>query len=173
MTMMAVGVADTGTGLTEEMLESAKVVIASHSSKAMYHGAQGTGFGLYHAHLQTKAINTSLQLARVEDCRGWLNEDMLDASMQYHESMQVKNIGTYTTAKKMVLPCLVPEPYYTLLYQQMPQRLQKYCKRTRRQPWNQTRMSKYRATLVSPSDPCQLILPSMERFGYWWQMMCL
>jgi len=116
MTMMAVGVADTGTGLTEEMLESAKVVIASHNSKATNHGAQGTGFGLYHAHLQTKAINTSLQLARVEDCRGWLNEDMLDASMQHHESMQGKNISTHTTAEN---GSTVPGPG-TILYFAVP-----------------------------------------------------
>jgi len=55
-------------------------------------------------------------LARVEDCCGWLNEDMLDASMQYHESMQVKNIGTYTTAKN---GSTVPGPG-TILYFAVP-----------------------------------------------------
>jgi len=76
---MAVGVADTGAGLTLEKLQSAKFVISTSTSRLSNHGAQNTGFGLYHSHLQTRALNTELQLASIDNCRDLLNDDMRGA----------------------------------------------------------------------------------------------
>lgn len=73
---VAVGVADTGHGLTTEVLEGAKFAISTSTSKVKSHGAQNTGFGLYHAHLQTRALHSNLRLSSLEDCNNLLNEDM-------------------------------------------------------------------------------------------------
>jgi CheY-like chemotaxis protein len=77
--LYAVGVADTGNGLTEEMLQSAKMMISTSTSGTSTHGAQNTGFGLYHAHLQTKALESQLYLAKLDDCASFLNDDMRGA----------------------------------------------------------------------------------------------
>ncbi len=79
MRMVAVGVADTGSGLSEEVLVSALSGIKTSSSRMLSHGAQNTGFGLYHAHLQAKALNTKLQLSSLERCRPLLNQNMINA----------------------------------------------------------------------------------------------
>jgi signal transduction histidine kinase len=83
MRMVAVGVADTGPGLSEGVLRSAESGISTSDSKTMAHGAHNTGFGLFHAHLQAKALNTKLHLSTLVQCRSMLNEDMLDAMAEY------------------------------------------------------------------------------------------
>mmetsp|Transcript_7643 Transcript_7643/g.13463 ORF Transcript_7643/g.13463 Transcript_7643/m.13463 type:complete len:1267 (+) Transcript_7643:118-3918(+) len=75
---VAVGVADTGIGLCEEKLDSSRSVISTSTSSSRKHGAQNTGFGLYHAHLQTRALKTKLQLASLEACRDLLDETIVD-----------------------------------------------------------------------------------------------
>ncbi|CAB9499765.1 histidine kinase PdhS [Seminavis robusta] len=77
---VAVGVADTGPGLSKETLAAAKEALSSSTSIATSHGAQNTGFGLYHAHLQTKALNTQLHLTSLEDCLELMNGPMQDAA---------------------------------------------------------------------------------------------
>ena len=86
MKFMAVGVADTGHGLSPTILESAKYAISTSTSNAKSHGAQNTGFGLYHAHLQTRALKSHLRLSNMEDCNSLLNEDMLNAKSQCQSS---------------------------------------------------------------------------------------
>jgi signal transduction histidine kinase/CheY-like chemotaxis protein len=86
MRMMAVGVADTGPGLSEAVLRSAESGISTSNSKTTAHGAYNTGFGLFHAHLQAKALNTKLHLSTLVKCRSMLNGDMLDAMTEYQGS---------------------------------------------------------------------------------------
>ena len=86
MKLVAVGVADTGHGLREEDLEAAKYAISTSTSSAKSHGAQNTGFGLYHAHLQTRALSTELRLSSLDKCRDLLNEDMKNALTEHEAS---------------------------------------------------------------------------------------
>jgi CheY-like chemotaxis protein len=86
MKMVAVGVADTGPGLSEAVLRSAESGISTSDSKTTAHGAHNTGFGLFHAHLQAKALNTKLHLSTLVQCRNMLNEDMLDAMAEFQGS---------------------------------------------------------------------------------------
>lgn len=79
--LYAVGVADTGCGLTEDKLKAAKEMIST-TSGASSHGAQNTGFGLYHAHLQAKALGSHLTLSSLDECKDLLNGDMLRAVEQ-------------------------------------------------------------------------------------------
>ena len=74
---VAVGVADTGIGLDKAKLELAKSFISTSTSRSRKHGAQNTGFGLYHAHLQARALNTKLQLSSIDDCRHLLSPSFL------------------------------------------------------------------------------------------------
>ena len=103
MKYVAVGVADTGHGLSEEVLEAAKYAISTSTSSARSHGAQNTGFGLYHAHLQTRALSSQLRLSSLEECHGLLNEDMLNAKSKYQSSC--KKIPSSTTILK---ECAIP-----------------------------------------------------------------
>ena len=86
---MALGVADNGHGLSEKALESAKLAISTSASfnleSSTRHGAQHTGFDLYHAHLQTRALGTRLHLSTLQNGHDLLNEDMIDASRQYQQ----------------------------------------------------------------------------------------
>jgi signal transduction histidine kinase len=88
MKMVAVGVADTGPGLSEGALRSAESGISTSDSKTTAHGAHNTGFGLFHAHLQAKALNTKLYLSTPIQCRNMLNGDMLDAMAEYQGSSE-------------------------------------------------------------------------------------
>ena len=100
---VAVGVADTGHGLSEEVLEAAKYAISTSTSSARSHGAQNTGFGLYHAHLQTRALSSQLRLSSLEDCCGMLNEDMQNAKSKYQSSSNI--VPSLTTSLK---ECNIP-----------------------------------------------------------------
>lgn len=84
--MYAVGVADSGPGLSESALTSAETAIITKNSKSSVHGAQNTGFGLYHAHLQAKALNTKLHLTTPDKCRHFLNEDICNAIACYKKN---------------------------------------------------------------------------------------
>jgi signal transduction histidine kinase len=80
MRMVAVGVADTGPGLHETVLQSAENgILTSKSKTGGSHGAQNSGFGLYHSQLQAKSLHTTIQLSTLEHCRNLLNKDMLNA----------------------------------------------------------------------------------------------
>jgi hypothetical protein len=63
--MVAVGVADTGPGLSEGVLRSAESGISTSDSKTTAHGAYNTGFGLFHAHLRRKPSTSSTYPPRV------------------------------------------------------------------------------------------------------------
>lgn len=95
MKMYAVGVADTGSGLTIEKLNEAKLMIGTSTSNTSTNGAQNTGFGLYHAHLQAKALNSHIAISTLGECRSMLNQDMLGA---------VQEIRDATPAIKNALP---------------------------------------------------------------------
>lgn len=99
--LYAVGVADTGSGLTEETLRAARDMISTSTSKDTTHGAQNTGFGLYHAHLQAKVLGGQLTLARLQDCTHVLSEKMLAA-------MEAKGRNGGESGKGTVLYFTVP-----------------------------------------------------------------
>jgi len=94
MKMYAVGVADTGCGLSEEKLQAAKLMITTSTSTTSTNGAQNTGFGLYHAHLQAKALNSHLAIATLDECSNWLNKDMLGALQKRKAGAGAKNDGS-------------------------------------------------------------------------------
>jgi CheY-like chemotaxis protein len=82
MSLVAVGVADTGLGLPIELLREAQSVINSDTTGTSIHGARNTGFGLYHAHLQAKALGTKLHMSSLKECHRLLNQDMVKAVIE-------------------------------------------------------------------------------------------
>lgn len=77
MRMVAVGVADTGPGLSHEILDLAKAGLFNSDSKGVNSGAKNSGFGLHLAHQLAGTLGTKVFLMDMEQFRGQCNEDML------------------------------------------------------------------------------------------------
>jgi len=93
MTMMAVGVADTGVGLCEEAFHAAESHMLNSHSKQRSHGAQNSGFGLHHAHLQAQAIGSSLKLTSLDHCREFLNDGILKHMPADHDGFEEPKVA--------------------------------------------------------------------------------
>jgi hypothetical protein len=78
MRMVAVGVADTGPGLSEECCD-----LQSLASRRLTPRRRRTErtipASVFHAHLRPEALNTSSTYPPLVQCRNMLNRDMLDA----------------------------------------------------------------------------------------------
>lgn len=78
--LVAVGVADTGTGLLKHKLEFAETAVSPcETGSPNCHGARNSGFGLYLIQLLAKSLGSSLCLTSLEKCRKVLNADILAA----------------------------------------------------------------------------------------------
>ena len=79
---VAVGVADTGPGLSHEMLLAAKdEVLSVNTSRSNIGGGEGSGFGLHLSHCLAKALGTKLHLTTLENCKALLNRDMVESML--------------------------------------------------------------------------------------------
>lgn len=81
--IVAVGVADTGPGLSLQELRLAQCGLASTDTVSMNGATKNSGFGLHLAHLLAKTLGTKLRLANLHACSQLLNEDMRKAMEQY------------------------------------------------------------------------------------------
>jgi CheY-like chemotaxis protein len=78
--LVAVGVADTGNGLSKAKLKSAEMDFSTCDTQSSdVNGVRNSGFGLHLIHLLAKVLGSRLQLSSLEKCRKILNQDMLDA----------------------------------------------------------------------------------------------
>lgn len=77
--LMAVGVADTGSGLSKVTLRESEKGLSSSDSTSMVSCVRNSGFGLHLAHLLAKALGSKLHLTTLEQCRPLLNADMRNA----------------------------------------------------------------------------------------------
>ncbi|KAL7540717.1 hypothetical protein ACHAWF_006778 [Thalassiosira exigua] len=84
--MVAVGVADTGIGLSQNMLNKAKAGLYNSDKKGISSGAKNSGFGLHLAHQLAATLDTNIYLADLAGCHGVLNDDISDAFLQ-HQNM--------------------------------------------------------------------------------------
>eukprot|EP00977_Amphora_coffeiformis_P012378 scaffold3058_cov177-Amphora_coffeaeformis.AAC.15 len=74
--LVAVGVADTGPGISEEMIRLAKIgVVDPVAGRTTSHGAKNSGFGLHLCQLLAQSLGTSLHLAGLHDVWNLLSED--------------------------------------------------------------------------------------------------
>jgi len=74
--MVAVGVADTGPGLSRELLSLAKSGLFSSDSKTMNSGAKNSGFGLHLAHQLAGTLDTEVFLTDLKRFRDICNNEM-------------------------------------------------------------------------------------------------
>jgi len=77
--MIAVGVADTGPGLTSELLDKAKTGLFSSDSKTLNSGAKNSGFGLHLAHQLAGTLETEVYLTDLNHFHHLCGEEMLNA----------------------------------------------------------------------------------------------
>lgn len=77
--LIAVGVADTGVGLSHEKLKSATTGLAEYDPTQKLACVSNTGFGLFMAHRMTRALGAKLQLANLKHCGGLFNPQMVNA----------------------------------------------------------------------------------------------
>jgi len=68
--LVAVGVADTGCGLSKETLDTAKAGLINIDSRGIRNGAKNSGFGLYMVHQLADALHTKVCLGDLAHCRG-------------------------------------------------------------------------------------------------------
>lgn len=74
--LVALGVADTGPGISAEMVRLAKIgVVDSAAGGTTSHGAKNSGFGLYLCQLLAQSLGTSLHLASLHDVWNLLSEE--------------------------------------------------------------------------------------------------
>jgi len=79
--MIAVGVADTGPGLSQEILDAAKTgVLDSVSGGDKCHGACNSGFGLHLCQTLAESLGTELYLSNLDDAWELLSDDMKNAA---------------------------------------------------------------------------------------------
>ena len=76
---MAVGVADTGPGLSKDLLEIARAGLFNSDSSKINSGAKNSGFGLHLAHQLAGTLGSEVNLADLETFRSFSNADMNNA----------------------------------------------------------------------------------------------
>ena len=77
--MVAVGVADTGPGLTQELLNLAEAGLFNSDSQGMNSGAKNSGFGLHLAHQLAGTLGTRIHLSDLSYTQGLFNADIAKA----------------------------------------------------------------------------------------------
>jgi len=73
---MAVGVADTGPGLSQALLDIAEAGLFNSDSSKMNSGAKNSGFGLHLAHQLSATLGSEVNLTELETIRKFWNADM-------------------------------------------------------------------------------------------------
>ena len=96
--LVAVGVADTGSGLSRRKLKCAETAVSNCDPVGINaHGVRNSGFGLFLIHLLAKALGSKLELANLDQCRKVLSPEMLDAIEQrekHKKMIQEKGVGS-------------------------------------------------------------------------------
>ena len=102
----AVGVADTGSGLSKARLQMTETQMARSDSDTKTGGVTISGFGLHLAHLLSKAIGTHLSLSSPDACRHVLSDFTLDAIDVQKHSLGENSINpaSYGTVLYFTLP---------------------------------------------------------------------
>ena len=79
--MAVVGVADTGSGLSQDILDDAMTgALESVSSSGEHHGACNSGFGLHLCHMLAKSLGSEIYLGSIDDIWPILSNDMKHAA---------------------------------------------------------------------------------------------
>lgn len=73
---MAVGVADTGPGLSRDLLEIARAGLFNSDSSKINSGAKNSGFGLHLAHQLAGTLGSEVNLTDLESFRSFCNAEM-------------------------------------------------------------------------------------------------
>lgn len=73
----AVGVADTGHGLSEETLRLSEKQLSNSDAVSMVSSVRNSGFGLHLAHLLANSLGSKLHLGKLEQFHALLNSDMI------------------------------------------------------------------------------------------------
>jgi len=74
---VAVGVADTGPGLSRELLDVARAGLFNSDASKMNSGAKNSGFGLHLAHQLAGTLGSEVNLTDLETFRSYCNTEML------------------------------------------------------------------------------------------------
>jgi len=86
--MVCVGVADTGRGLSQEVLEKAEQGLYN-SDSGVENNAKNSGFGLHLAHQLSKTLGTRLYLGDISRCKDVLNQDMSNIVKQHELNLGI------------------------------------------------------------------------------------
>ena len=90
-TLVAVGVADTGCGLSKETLSTAEAGLTDIDSSGVTNGAKNSGFGLHMAHQLASTFGSKVFLGDLAHCHSLLNDDISDAFRKHQSSLEVAN----------------------------------------------------------------------------------
>jgi len=108
---MAVGVADTGPGLSKALLDIAEAGLFNSDSSKMNSGAKNSGFGLHLAHQLAGTLGSEVNLTELETIKEFWNADMesvvdqdslSDAGSVYSEDMPGKGTVLYITIPVLI-----------------------------------------------------------------------
>lgn len=108
--LMAVGVADSGCGLSQEMLNKAEAgLYNSDNSQGTSSGAKNSGFGLHLAIQLAGTLGTKIYLADLAKCHGVLNADIQVAFERIQSNAGHHSSVTCGTVLFVVIPVFVDE----------------------------------------------------------------
>ena len=113
--LMAVGVADTGCGLSQEMLNKAEAgLYNSDNSQGTSSGAKNSGFGLHLAIQLAGTLGTKIYLADLAQCHGVLNADIQMAFERIQSNAGDHSSVARGTVLYVVIPIIADEACHSL-----------------------------------------------------------